>query len=119
MQLRNGSAITHPLLAFRGSTVVLVFLAQITDCAGVHLPLHQRAVVVLCCTCGPCLQALKEAESDVQLLLSAVFAAARDQTLGADGILMISREGSSLTGSVASMISRLRGMQDGLSSLRR
>lgn len=74
---------------------------------------------VPCCACCHCLQALNEAESDVQLLLSAVFAAARDQSLGADGILLISREGSNLMGNVASMISRLRGMQDGLTSLRR
>ncbi len=61
---------------------------------------------------------LSEAESEVNLLLSAVRAAAMDQVLGAEGMLWISREGNSLTGNVASMISRLRGMQEGLSTLR-
>jgi hypothetical protein len=50
--------------------------------------------------------------------MTAAAAAARGQALGADGILLISKQGSSLMGNVASMISRLRALQDGLSTLR-
>jgi hypothetical protein len=64
------------------------------------------------------LQALSAAESEIQLLLSASAAAARDQSLGAEGILLISKQGSSLMGNVASMMSRLRALQDGLGTLR-
>jgi hypothetical protein len=54
----------------------------------------------------------------VQLLLSAASAAARDYSIGAEGILLVSKQSSSLMGNVASMISRLRALQDGLSTLR-
>jgi hypothetical protein len=54
----------------------------------------------------------------VQLLLSAASAAARDHALGAEGILLVSKQGNSLMGNVASMISKLRALQDGLSTLR-
>lgn len=64
-------------------------------------------------------QALCLAESDVRLLLSAASAAARDHTLGAEGILLVSKQGTSLMGNIASMISRLRALQDDLSTLRR
>lgn len=71
---------------------------------------------MLCCAAP--LQALSAADCDVQLLLSAASAAARDHSIGAEGILLVSKQGSSLMGNVASMISKLRALQDGLSTLR-
>lgn len=43
----------------------------------------------------------------------------RDRALGAQDILSLSKQGSNLMGSMASMVSRLRAMQDGLSTLKR
>lgn len=64
------------------------------------------------------MQALSVAEADARLLLSAASAAARDQSLGADGILLVSKQGAHLVGNVASLVSRLRALQDELSTLR-
>lgn len=64
------------------------------------------------------MQALAAAEADVRLLLDAAAAASRDKTLGPDGILLVSKQGKFLNGSVASMTSRLRALGDELSRLK-
>jgi hypothetical protein len=63
-------------------------------------------------------QALAAAEAEVRLLLDAAAAASRDKTLGPDGILLVGKQGKFLTGNVASMISCLRALGDGLSGLK-
>jgi hypothetical protein len=63
-------------------------------------------------------QAIAAAEAAVQGLLAGASAAAREHTLSAGEVALLSKQGVSLAGAAASLGSRLRALQDGLSCLR-
>jgi hypothetical protein len=76
-------------------------------CRPLPLPLH-----------CPHPQALAQAEADVRLLLATASSAAKQRLLTPEDVSLVARQGASLLGSCASLMSRLRAMQDGLSTLR-